>query len=202
MSTLSSAASGDTLRVAVLMMISEGTAALCPFFGKCDGVLVIDHTQNPKIFPERGADGGVSRRSDREIRCGSTRVRLLLRGWKTAAVGRRDRRAFAHVHPLGRGTCRRCLGPSRGLKPFFPDRREHVRQREGAPPSGQLRRNDTPACGAGHTRGSAEPSSRIVKLPNPARSTISKCRRSRNLTNWRASSARNERLTTASDNPT
>jgi predicted Fe-Mo cluster-binding NifX family protein len=38
-------------RVAVLvMMVTDGASALCPFFGKCDGFLVIDRASDVREF--------------------------------------------------------------------------------------------------------------------------------------------------------
>jgi predicted Fe-Mo cluster-binding NifX family protein len=43
------------VRIGVLVMGPESAAALCPFFGKCDGLLVIDQADNIREFyPNEG----------------------------------------------------------------------------------------------------------------------------------------------------
>lgn len=53
----STAAAG---RTAVLVMNSGSTPLLCPFFGKCDGVLLHDTADGSKIFHPRDRSGAKS----------------------------------------------------------------------------------------------------------------------------------------------
>jgi predicted Fe-Mo cluster-binding NifX family protein len=50
MSAPASALPRSAGRVAVLVMVANGAPALCPFFGKCDGLLVIDQANNIREF--------------------------------------------------------------------------------------------------------------------------------------------------------
>jgi hypothetical protein len=50
MSALALALPRSAGRVAVLVMVASGAPTFCPFFGKCDGFLVIDRANNIREF--------------------------------------------------------------------------------------------------------------------------------------------------------
>lgn len=41
---------GQSRRIALLVMKSDGDTALCPFFGKCDGLLIVDPDDGSSEF--------------------------------------------------------------------------------------------------------------------------------------------------------
>ena len=90
----------ESHRIALLVMRSDGALSLCPFFGKCDGVLVIDSRAKSRTFHanehravsaicelilEAGVDrlicGFVSEPEQRKLRLAGIDVRLGSCAW-------------------------------------------------------------------------------------------------------------------------
>jgi hypothetical protein len=87
-------------RTAFLIMHSNGTAGLCPFFGKCDGILVIDAHDRSQVFHqnrERTAEAVC----DLVLRAGADR---LVCGFITEPEKRRLRAAGIDVR-MGSCAC-------------------------------------------------------------------------------------------------
>ena len=87
-------------RTALLVMKSDGDTALCPFFGKCDGLLIIDSNKGSREFhanTEHSADA----MCDVILKTG---VHRLILGFIAGPAARKLRAAGVDIR-LGSCTC-------------------------------------------------------------------------------------------------